>query len=81
MRLFYILIVALGISNITFAQILEPVKWKTEHKQVSDTEFDLIFTAKIDDKWSIYSQYLEGDDGPIPTSFEYDAGDHFKLSW
>ncbi len=79
MRLFYILIVTLGFSNISFAQILEPVKWKTEHKQVSETEFDLIFTAKIDDKWSIYSQYLENDDGPIATSFEYDAGDHFKL--
>ena len=79
MRLFYFLTLVLGLSNISFAQILEPVKWKTEHKQVSDNEFDLIFTAKIDDKWSIYSQYLEGDDGPIPTSFEYDPGDHFEL--
>lgn len=79
MRLFYFLIIAIGLTNISFAQILEPVKWKTEHKQVSDTEFDLIFTAKIDDKWAIYSQYLESDEGPIPTSFQYDEGDHFKL--
>ena len=79
MRLLCFLVIAIGFTNISYTQILEPVKWATEYKQVSDTEFDLIYTAKIDDKWSIYSQYLEGDDGPIPTSFTYDEGDHFNL--
>jgi thiol:disulfide interchange protein DsbD len=61
------------------AQMLDPVKWSFDYKAVSDTEFDLIFKAEMEPKWAIYSQYLESDDGPIPTSFQYDEGGHFKL--
>ncbi len=53
-------------------QILDPVKWEFATKQVSDDEFDLIFTAKIDNGWAIYSQFLGGDDGPVPTAFYFD---------
>jgi hypothetical protein len=37
------------------------------------------FTATIDPGWAIYSQYLEDEDGPIPTSFQYDEEGHFEL--
>ncbi|MEM1323794.1 MAG: cytochrome c biogenesis protein CcdA [Bacteroidota bacterium] len=63
----------------SFAQIYNPVKWSTDYKQVSDNEFDLIFKAKIDDGWTVYSQYLESDDGPVRTSFNFDEGTHFEL--
>ena len=33
--------------------------------------------ATIDEGWVIYSQYLESEDGPIPTGFYFDEGDHF----
>ncbi len=56
----------------SFGQILEPVHWDFQTKQVSDNEFDLIFTAKIDDGWTIYSQFLEGEDGPVPTAFYFE---------
>ena len=79
MRLFTVLLFVIGITTTSFAQILTPVKWDTQYKQINDTEFDLIFTAKIDAGWSIYSQYLESDDGPVRTSFEWDSGDHFQL--
>lgn len=62
-----------------FAQIHNPVKWSHEYKQVTETEFDLIFKATIDEGWAVYSQYLESDDGPVRTSFEYDKGSHFTL--
>lgn len=61
------------------AQIYDPVKWNTRSEKVSEDEYNLIFEATIDDGWSIYSQYLESDEGPIKTSFEYEAGDHFSL--
>jgi len=61
------------------AQILTPVKWSTTSKQVSDSEFDLIFTATIDEGWTVYSQYLESEDGPVPTSFHFEKGDHYTL--
>lgn len=73
----FFLLFAYGFS--TSAQILTPVSWQTSYQQINDTEFDLIFTATIDDGWVIYSQYLEGDDGPIPTAFYFDKGDHFSL--
>ena len=74
----FILLIGLFTSNVS-AQIFNPVKWKTDYKQVSPTEFDLIYTAIIDDGWTVYSQYLENDDGPVATNFNYDEGAHFSL--
>ncbi len=65
--------------SASLAQIHKPVKWSMDHKHISGDDFNLIFTATIDDGWSIYSQYLESDDGPVRTSFEYDKGAHFAL--
>ncbi len=80
MRTFITFILLLGLftTNVS-AQIFNPVKWKTDYKQVSPTEFDLIYTAIIDDGWTVYSQYLENDDGPVATNFNYDEGAHFSL--
>lgn len=61
------------------SQILTPVKWSTTYEQISDQEFNLQFIATIDEGWVIYSQYLENEDGPVPTGFFYDEGDHFEL--
>ncbi|PHN04612.1 protein-disulfide reductase DsbD family protein [Flavilitoribacter nigricans] len=58
-------------------QILEPVKWKMTARHVDGNEFDLVFTAVMDEGWSLYSQHTS-DDGPVPTSFNFDAGDHFS---
>ena len=79
MKRSFLLLIGFVLSVQLAAQIFNPVKWSTSFKQVSAEEFDLIFTAEIDDKWVIYSQYLEGDDGPVPTSFNYEEGSHFQL--
>lgn len=72
-----LLLLTLGVG--LQAQILNPVAWNWTSKQVSDTEFDLIFTATIDEGWTVYSQYLESEDGPVPTSFHFEKGDHYEL--
>lgn len=54
-----------------FAQILEPVKWESKVEKISDTEYNLIFTAKIDKGWYVYSQEEPDGLGPLPTVFEY----------
>ncbi|MEM9918025.1 MAG: cytochrome c biogenesis protein CcdA [Bacteroidota bacterium] len=77
--LFLLLIGIFGGLNLASAQIYNPVSWNTRYVQKSDQQFDLIFEATIKDGWSIYSQYLESEDGPIPTSFEYNPGTHFEL--
>ena len=58
------------VSNILSAQILNPIKWVFEAKKNSDTEYDLVATAKIDKGWYTYSQYI-GNDGPVPTTFKF----------
>ncbi len=65
---------ALFATSALFAQ-LNPVKWSYEAQKVSDGEYDLVFTAHISDGWYVYSQYLESDDGPIPTSFSWGEND------
>ncbi|HMQ59168.1 MAG TPA: hypothetical protein PKE06_00795, partial [Flavilitoribacter sp.] len=60
------------------AQILNPVKWESSSKQVSADEFDLIFTARLDKGWTLSSQHTSPD-GPVPTSFTFEKGDHFAL--
>lgn len=76
--LFFSFIVLIMVGKAQ-GQIFDPVSWETSYKQVSDTEFDLIFTATIEDGWVIYSQYLpEADIRPIPTGFYFDEGTHFE---
>ena len=70
----------LFLSFSLFGQFEDPVKWETSFKKINDNEYDLIFKAKIEEGWVIYSQYLEGEDGPIPTTFYFDEGDHFELA-
>lgn len=53
------------------AQIQEPIKFKTEWKQNSDTEAEIVFNAKIDKGWHVYSTEL-GDGGPISATFNID---------
>jgi len=52
------------------SQILDPVKWSTRIKRISDTEFDIFYKAKIDKGWHIYSQD-EVKDGPVPTTITF----------
>ena len=67
------------ISTVSsFAQILEPVKWSYESKKNSDQEYELIFTATIDENWAVYSQFI-GDDGPIPTTFTFEDNSNIEL--
>ena len=76
MKLLYTLAFSL-LCTFGWSQILEPVKWDMSSKAVSADEFDLIFTARMDEGWSIYSQFTS-DEGPVPTSFNFDAGDHYQ---
>ena len=58
-----------------YSQILEPVKWESTVEKISDTEFNLVFTAKIETGWYMYSQEEPEGLGPLPTFFEYQNQD------
>ena len=74
-----LLSLVLFISFFGSAQILDPVKWKTKVVQKSDTEFELIMDATIDQDWHLYSQFTpEG--GALPLIFTFkESGKDFKL--
>jgi hypothetical protein len=65
---FFLVVFALFSALTSFGQIENPVEWNMNATKVSDGEYDLIYKAKIDDGWFVYSQYLESDEGPIPTT-------------
>lgn len=76
-RLILILTVAL-FSASTYAQIHDPVKWRTSVEKVSDTEYDLVIKASIEPNWHLYSQNVP-EDGPIPTTFTFTPSDNYEL--
>ena len=69
-NLLYILAVFFAFTVTVKAQIFEPVKWQTSVEKVSESEYDLVVTATIDEGWHLYSQSIP-DDGPIPTTFSF----------
>ena len=60
------------ISFFSFSQVYEPVKWSTSVEKISESDFNLVITATIDDSWHLYSQSIP-DGGPIPTTFNFES--------
>ncbi len=65
-------------QSIALGQIYKPVKWSFSSEKISSDEYQLIFKAQIDKGWTVYSQFTS-DDGPIPTSVNYDNPAVVKL--
>lgn len=61
----------LVVSLLTFAQIQEPVRFKSELKTLGDSKAEIVFTGTIDAGWHVYSTGL-GDGGPISATFNVD---------
>ena len=71
------LLMVLGLTT-AFAQIQDPVQFKTEWKKISDTEAQIVFTGVIDAGWHVYSTDLpEG--GPISATFNTDKMEGVEL--
>jgi thiol:disulfide interchange protein DsbD len=58
-------LLALLVTFLGTAQIVEPVKWSSSVVTISDTEIDLIITANIENNWHLYSQFTP-DGGALP---------------
>ena len=66
------------LSLNTIAQVIEPVEWSFDSKQLENGFYQLFFNANIDDGWYVYSQDI-GEGGPVPTSFNFDESKDFEL--
>ena len=74
-----LLLLAFLVSQAVSAQIYNPVKWNFTLTAAADGNYTLLAKATIDEGWWVYSEYLENENGPIPTTINYDAGTHYKL--
>ncbi len=77
LSLLLLVILALQVKPI-YAQIYDPVSWKTQVEAQADNSFDLIALASIERGWHLYAQNLpEG--GPVSTSFNFPSTDGYRL--
>jgi thiol:disulfide interchange protein len=65
-------------ASFSSAQVYDPVTWDFGYEKTGDKQYELVFTASIENNWHIYAMDLP-DGGPIPTSFSFDTVPGFKL--
>ena len=71
-KTFFMSLMLLLVCTVTcMAQMQDPVHFKSELKQISGTEAEIVFTATIDEGWHVYSTDLP-DGGPISATFNVD---------
>ncbi len=78
MKKIIVVLSILILSTSSFSQILNPVKWTTSVEKVSESEYDLLIQATIEEGWHLYSQNVP-EDGPIPTNFTFVKTDDYEL--
>jgi len=59
------------------AQIVETVSWDFSTEKINDSEINLVFKAKIDKEWHLYSQNFP-DGGPVRLSFIFNESPHYE---
>ena len=65
-RIFTLLLMVVSVLSAS-AQMVDPVHFTTQLKELTNNEAEIIFTGKIDAGWHVYSTELSG--GPIPATF------------
>ena len=61
------------------AQILTPVKWSTETKDLGNNEFEILLHAKLDEGWHMYSQDHPNDGIGVPATIEFEKSNAYEL--
>ena len=60
--------------------LLDPVKWNYKVNYLEKNEVEVVFTARIEGDWHMYSTTLEYGSGPVPTSFNFEESTDYKLT-
>jgi len=61
------------------AQVLTPVKWSTETKDLGNGEYQVLLHAKIDEGWHMYSQKHPADGIGVPATITFEENSNVKL--
>ena len=59
------------------AQVLDPVQWKFEVRNLNDEEFELVATATIEPMFHIYSTNMP-EMAPLPTVFNFEPTEYYE---
>lgn len=59
--------------------ILDPVQWSFSSNKISDTEYEIIATATIQEHWHVYATKLESNDGPVPTKLSINDNQEVEI--
>ena len=76
-KLKYFVLILLWSVN-THAQIYDPVTWDFSYEKKDTNRYEIIFIASIEKNSHIYSMEIP-ENGPIPTSFNFDTIPGFVL--
>ncbi|RMG83667.1 MAG: hypothetical protein D6707_00620, partial [Bacteroidetes bacterium] len=60
-------------------QIYNPVEWKKEIKALKDGIYEIVFTAKIENGWHVYSSTLKDDEGPVPSKITLKPSPNYEV--
>ena len=69
----------LTLSTLAQTPPARPVKWTFTVRQTGNGEAELVLTAKMENGYHVYSQDINPDVGPIPTSFVFNPGKTYSL--
>ena len=79
MKKLALLLTGIMLLWVAQAQQLDPVKWTYLVKETSATEAELVFSAKLDPGWHLYSQYTDPN-GPLAIEFTFvDSKDYKRV--
>ena len=67
MKRLYVILLMLSTVLSMSAQMVDPVHFTSQLKELANGEAEIIFTGKIDAGWHVYSTNLVG--GPVPATF------------
>jgi len=74
-----IIVTLLLIASYASSQIYDPVSWDFSYERKGETQYELVFSASIDEHSHIYSMEIPAG-GPIPTSFRFDNQSGYILN-
>ena len=77
MKKLFLFVVMLVMTMAVNAQMVNPVRFNSQLKMLGGDEAEIVFSAKIDKGWHLYSTEL-GQDGPISASFHSNKMDGVK---
>lgn len=73
MKRFSVVVAIVFFAQLSFSQVLQPVTWSFSTHKLSNTEYELVFKAQIEEHWHLYAQWLPPGNFSLPTYFKFDS--------